>query len=113
LLVWQRAHTLAVAINVTARAFPTALAPGLRSQLLRSSSAIPTNIAEGSNQHSDPQFARFISIAIGSANEVENHLTFARDIGLMAPADSFALLEQLCEIRRMLHGLRKRLQEGE
>ena len=109
LMVWQRSYTLAVAVNLAARRIRAASAPGLRSQILRASASIPANIAEGANQESDAQFARFLSIAIGSANELQNHLQFARDLRLLRPAESEALLTDLIEVRRMLYGLRKRL----
>ena len=109
LQVWQRSHALAVTLNRRARLLKAASAPGLRSQILRSSASIPANIAEGANQESDAQFARFLSIAIGSANELQNHLLFARDIGLLNSAESELLLVRLIEVRRMLYGLRKRL----
>ena len=107
--MWQRSHAIAVALNGTARRFAPGAAPELRSQILRASPSIPANIAEGANQESDAQFARFRSIAIGSANELQNHLVFAGDIGLLEPVETETILAQLIEVRRMLYGLRKRL----
>ncbi len=47
---------------------------GLRSQLTRSVTSIPLNIAEGSGKHSNDDFARFIRNAIGSLLETDTNL---------------------------------------
>ncbi len=90
----------------------TRTAPGLRSQLLRAAASIPANIAEGAGQHSDARFAHFLSIAIGSANEVETHLRLARGLEMFDEATWRALDDELREVRRMLFGLRRRLLSG-
>ena len=43
---------------------------GMKDQILRSSISIPSNIAEGSEKKSIPDFQRFINIAQGSAAEL-------------------------------------------
>ena len=47
-----------------------------------------------------------LNIAIGSANEVEQHLIVAGDVGLAALDSVAELTSQLARIRRMLVGLR-------
>ena len=58
----------------------------------------------------DREFARFLGYSIASSDEVENHLITARDRRLITDARFLRLLEQLAEVRRMLHGLRKKVQ---
>lgn len=79
----------------------------MKSQLLRCVSSIPANLAEGAGQASRLQFAHFVSISIGSANEAETHLILARSLGLIAARVAAALLGELDQVRRMLFGLRK------
>ena len=48
---------------------------GLRDQILRSSTSIPSNIAEGSQRNSGKEFLRFLYISKGSASELYTQLS--------------------------------------
>jgi four helix bundle protein len=111
LLVWQRAHVLAVRVYRVSRQLARADRSGVASQLQRAAQSIRANIAEGCSRSSNRDFARFLQIAIASASEVEDHLQFARDVELLAPNDAAPLLAQVVEVRRMLYGLLKRVQD--
>ena len=109
LLVWQKAHALALhAYRITTRMRrPRDLA--LRSQINRAAMSIPANIVEGRRQESEKEFARFLRIALNSGCELEYHVIVARDIEAMTESDSDSLLSELVEVRKMIHGLRRRL----
>jgi four helix bundle protein len=109
LLVWQKAHAFAVSVTDIAPRIGGPAYSSLRSQLVRAAMSIDANIAEGRGQTSDKSFARFVSIAINSAYEVESHLLMARDTGALNKRDCLMLNEQLIEVRRMLFGLRRQL----
>ena len=47
---------------------------GIKDQMLRSSISIPSNIAEGSERKSVPDFQRFITFTQGSAAELRTQL---------------------------------------
>ncbi|MBL0940108.1 MAG: four helix bundle protein [Gemmatimonadaceae bacterium] len=71
-------------------------------QLRRSSASISANIAEGCSQPSQDQFARFLSIAIGSTTESHNHLLLLRDTAAL-PADQVTdLLDRVTNLRPAL-----------
>lgn len=82
---------------------------GSVSQLRRAAHSIPANLAEGSGRGSDKDFARFLRISTGSANELEYGLTLARDLGFLDGETHAGLASLTAETRRMLNGLRKRL----
>ena len=109
LLVWQKAHALAVHVSDVAPRLRGPAHTSLRSQLVRAAMSIDANIAEGRGQRSDRDFVRYLSIAINSAYEVESHLLMAKDTSALSKAECVMLLEQTIEIRRMLYGLSKRL----
>ena len=109
LLVWQKAHAMAMNAHRVAGAIRRADYATLRSQIIRAAMSVPANIVEGCGQESDKQFSRFLLIALNSSTELEYHLIAARDLKLVRPDDSLSLLSQTIEVRKMLHGLRRSL----
>ena len=105
LKVWQKAHELTLAVYRATAAFPREKLYGLTSQLRRVSAPIAANFAEGRGRSGDAEFARFCSIAMGSASELEYHLLLARDLKLIKPEDHEELSQRAVELKRMLAGL--------
>lgn len=71
--------------------------------------SISATIAEGAGRDSRKDFARFISMAIASASEVEHHLMHSNDLGVLDRVITAQLIDRVVEIRRMLFGLRRAL----
>ena len=109
LKVWQKAHELTLATYQATAAFPREELYGLTSQLRRSSSSIPANLAEGCGRDGDAELARFCCIAMGSASELEYHLLLAKDLKLMKSKEYSELSESAIELKRMLSALIKKL----
>ncbi|MFL5483698.1 MAG: four helix bundle protein [Gemmatimonadaceae bacterium] len=109
LRVWEAALQVAIdAERVTARMRGTRSAT-VRDQLLRAAMSVPTNIVEGSAHTSPREFARYLGYAIASATELEGHVQLARDLKLMTEQDFTSLLPRIIDVRKMLHGLLKKL----
>jgi four helix bundle protein len=77
--VWRKGHALALNVHRVAVGIRGSNYAGLRSQMIRASMSIPTNIVEGNGQRSRAEFGRFISVALNSSSELEYHLIVARD----------------------------------
>ncbi len=105
LLVWQKAHQLALNIYKTVKHFPKEEMFGLTSQMKRASTSIPMNIAEGCGRKSDKDFCRFLIITFGSANELEYQIILSTDLNFLEIEQSRQLLAQIEEIKKMLNGL--------
>ena len=73
--------------------------------------SIPANIVEGKGQKSGREFARFLGYSLNSSSELEYHLIVARDFRVITLAQFTPLLEQLIEVRKMLYGLQKAVQQ--
>jgi four helix bundle protein len=109
--VWQHAMDLAVACYEQTQCFPKQEHFGLTSQIRRSASSIPANIAEGQGRSHTREFLHYVSIARGSLMELETHLILSNRIGLLTEDGLLALLSRTDRISRMLSGLRKALEQ--
>jgi four helix bundle protein len=78
---------------------------GLTSQIRRSSSSIPANIAEGCGRDGKGDFPRFLTIALGSASELEYHLLLANDLHMLEERIYKPLEKDVIEVMCMLTGL--------
>ena len=89
--------------------FPSDEKFGLTSQIRRASVSIAANIAEGAARETDKDFLRFLSIAQGSASEVETELLIANRLEYLSGANFAAAAAALDDIGRMITGLSKHL----
>jgi len=109
LVVWEKAHKLTLAIYKETNAFPKEERFGLRSQVRRASSSIPSNLAEGCGRRSDGEMGRFVQIAMGSGTELSYHLLLCRDLDILGTAEFSRLSADLDEVLRMLSALSGRV----
>ena len=103
LKVWQKAHRLVVQIYRLSSRFPKEELYGLVSQIRRCAVSIPANIAEGCGRDGDADFARFLRISMGSANELEYYAILSRDLGFLDAEKYTPLAGDITEIKRMLN----------
>jgi four helix bundle protein len=101
--VWKKACRLAVDI---CRVLKPSREFAFRDQMIRSVLSIPSNIAEGSDRDSDPEFRRFVSIAKASAAELRTQLYIAVELEIVSRDKALDFIQQTKELSRMLQGLR-------
>lgn len=109
LTIWQRSHSLTLKVYSITNTFPKDELFGIISQMRRSSSSIPTNIAEGCGRNSNPEMKRFLIIATGSASELEYQLILSKDLKYLPENLYKELQNELIEIRKMIHSFIKNL----
>lgn len=109
LKVWQKAHRFVLDLYKHTRNFPSDERFGLTAHLRKSASSIPSNIAEGCGREGEREFARFLSIAAGSASESEYQLLLAHDLGYLQSDTHQKLDDQINEVKRMLNSLLHKL----
>jgi four helix bundle protein len=108
LTIWQLAHALNLKAHRLVRRFPPGYA-GLIAQIRRSAESVPSNIVEGRYRRTDADFAKFLTQSLGSLMELEYHLLFARDEGLISPAIFESFEKDIEILRRTLIAFIRRL----
>ena len=112
LVVFRRAYALALVLHRASHSFPRVEQyGGVADQMRRSSKSVCALLAEGSGRQlsSDAEFRRYVMMALGSADETKLWCSFARDLGMAAPAEAEAWSAAVTEIARMLQGLLRSL----
>ncbi len=109
LQVWQKSHQLTLRVYRVTTSFPKAEIFGLTGQMRRAAASVELNIAEGCGRDGNPELARFLRIALGSASELECQTEIARDLSYLDQKEAADWLVATIEIKRMLTGLLKRL----
>ena len=107
--VWRLSHALVLNVHGAVKKFRGADYASLRSQMLRAAMSIPTNLVEGVGQKTGREFARFIRISLNSSSELEYHLLLAKDFELMEAEVFTTLLTETIQVRKMLHGLLRKV----
>ena len=74
LVCWQLAVELRDRVIALTATSPIAKDRGFCDQIRRAARSIPANIAEGFGRYAPADFARHLSIALGSLNELSTHL---------------------------------------
>ena len=111
--VWERAEDLAVRVHEVAGKMRGASTSDLRDQLRRAAQSVPSNIVEGSAHESPREFIRFLRYSIASVTELEGHLRLAGRLKSIRDSEVTALVASIEEIRKMLHGLVKKLRQSD
>lgn len=110
LLVWQKAHELALLTYRLTADFPRDEVFGLRNSLRKTSVDIPAFIAEGCGRLTSTETGRAVVGAIALANRLEYFALMARDLRLFTDPDHDILREATVEVRKMLSGFAKRIE---
>lgn len=107
LQVWQLSRAFTADMYRLTKSFPTDEKFGLVSQIRRSASSVPANLAEGSARVSGKEKARFTEVAFGSLIETLNHLIIASDLGYINADVIDTMRPKIEEISNKLNALRR------
>jgi four helix bundle protein len=109
LKTWQKGIELVKLVYGLLLKFPRHELYGLSDQLRRSAVSVPSNIAEGQARQHTGEFRQFLSMALGSAAEVDTQLIIAHELGYITDADLTEAEDRLNELRRMTYSLLSKL----
>jgi four helix bundle protein len=99
LIVWQKAHSLVLAVYEFTNNFLAKEIYGLSSQMRRCSVSIAANIAEGFKKRGIADKLRFLNIAQGSLEECRYYLILSKDLRY---GDTGSLIEISEEVSKLL-----------
>jgi four helix bundle protein len=115
LKVFQRAYRLSLELHRASLGWPRVEQyGGVADQMRRASKSVCALLVEGAGRQpgSDAEFRRYLSMAIGSADEARLWCDYAADLDYTDRAQALAWQDELSQIARMLHGLRNNLSEN-
>lgn len=104
--VWRRSQELSIELY---RLLAECRDWGFKDQITRAGNSIADNIAEGAERSGKAEFKQFLSFAKGSAGETRSQTLRAIALGYITQERGSALVAELREISRMIHGLIKSL----
>ena len=102
LKVWQDGIDLVSDNYRLTRTFPDIERYNLISQMNRCSVSIPSNIAEGSSNCTDPHFKKYLENSLGSAFEWETQLIVSFNQGYLDKTIFDELENKILQIQKML-----------
>ncbi|MGA2937936.1 MAG: four helix bundle protein [Syntrophobacteraceae bacterium] len=106
---WQKARKLASSVYAVSNHGPFSRDFGLRDQIRRAAVSIMSNVAEGFERGGSVEFRRFLSIAKGSAGEVNAQLYVAFDAELIDKARFDSLYRMATETGSLIGGFMRYL----
>ncbi len=105
--VFQRAYRLSLEVHRVSLDLPRIEQFALADQIRRASKSICANLAEGFGRQpvSKPEFRRFVTMALGSADEMQVWTLYCRDLGYIEADMAERWRGAYREIARMLTAL--------
>lgn len=113
LIVWQKAHQLALLTYRKSDHFPKKEIYGLTSQLRRAVISIAANIAEGYKKKSKLDKVRFLNISQGSLEEVRYYNILSLDLQYINRQDYLKLNSLLEEVSKLLDAYSKAILDSD
>jgi len=109
LKIWNKSLELAKSAYQLTAELPSDEKFGLNSQIKRCSISIPSNIAEGAGRNSNKEFKHFLSIANGSAYELQTQLLMATELNLINKDKVQPVINTCIEIQKMNYSFQQKL----
>jgi len=110
--VWTESHSLVLFIyGQIAPEIPREEKYELVSQMKRAAYSIPFNIVEGCGRNSERDFAHFLDVSLGSANELEYCILLMKDLSYLNSEQYELVNKKVSVIRAKLINLIKSIRE--
>jgi len=101
--IFQLSYELALEVYKILNKFPEKERDNIMSQMKRSATSIPLNIAEGSVKKSDREFLSYLNHSYGSSKELEVLLLLSKDLNYISKKDYEFLYKKLDKVMAKLY----------
>ena len=110
---WQKARELTNSVYAVSGKGAFARDFALRNQVRKAAISVVANIAEGFERGGNAEFIQFLSVAKGSAGEVEAQLYIALDQGYVTQEEFKAVEAQIRSTKKLISGFMEYLRESD
>jgi four helix bundle protein len=107
--VYKNSRILVILVYRITEQFPDSEKFGLTSQMRRAGVSIVANIAEGAGRSTEKDFRHFLTMAIGSAFELEALIEVAKDLNFLPEEKKSEAFDQLLIIQKQLNSFISKL----
>lgn len=107
LIVYQKSKELVLTIYKLTAKYPKSETYSLVDQMRRSAVSVPANLIEGYSKESSAEFARFLTISIGSLAELEFYIELSMSLEYLDKENSNKVNLIIYEVKKLLYGTRK------
>jgi four helix bundle protein len=98
LRVFQAADALVTDVYILTNSFPIEERYGLRSQVRRAATSVPTNIVEGSVRRSERYWVNYLETALGSACEARYLLEISIRLEFLDPSKTATICDRYSQL---------------
>lgn len=107
LIVYQKSKDLVLLVYHITSNYPKSEVYSLVDQMRRAAISVPANVIEGYSKESPAEYARFLTISIGSLAELEFFIEISLDLKYLDSDNSNKANSLIYEVKRLLYGCRK------
>ena len=111
LILYQKAKELVLIVYRITENFPKTKTYTLLPQMRRAAISIMANIVEGYSKGTSAEYARFLTISIGSLTEIEVYLDLCLDLKFITSTEFERSFDLLVEVKKLLYVSRKTIRE--
>jgi four helix bundle protein len=109
LWLWEKSFELAVAVFKVADRIPQSLGLTLNGQMRLSALSVPSHLSNAKFNGSAKEFARGLSLALGSLSELERQLSLCCELGYASDLEERQLQMRIKELKRSATRLLRRV----
>lgn len=107
--IWIDGVELADTIYTFTDSFPKNELYALASQMQRAAVSVPSNIAEGAGKDSDVDFARFLTIALGSLYELETQVEIAYRRAYISTENYYSVRTHIESLQKRIYSFHEKI----